>query len=322
MCKKISFYVAACSLDGGVYRCELTDGGVEQKKIISAPSPMWIEYAEGDSLWVLMRCPFEDSVDSGVARYDLESGEQIGDTFSTKGEVACHLSVVDGELYAANYVSGSVWKSPDRVIAHCGQGTHKIRQTSPHVHSVFQSPDNRYIVSCDLGLDKIFVYDRELKPVSVAETPTASGARHLVFSRDGEYAYVISEMGASIHTYKWNDGVLTHISNVSCLPDGMTEGKGSAIRISQDGKRLYVTERATKSIVAFSVDGENLTLVDRVDCHGDEPRDLILVGNESYAICANQFSDNCTIFKVCNDGTLEYLRSLSIKAPLCLLEPR
>ena len=321
MKNKITFYIASCVPDGGVYRCELNEGGnVETTKVISSPSPMWIEPADYGNLWVLMRAPFEDSPNSGVAKYDLASGERIGEILSTEGEVACHLAVDGDDLYAANYISGSVWSSMGKLVTHSGNGINPVRQSSPHVHSVFFSPDKKYVLSCDLGIDKIFVYDRDLTLISEAITPAGAGARHLVFSKDGKHVYVISEMGAAIHVYKWLDGTLSHLSDVSILPEEMTEGKGSAIRLSADGKRLYVTERATKTIVTLSVDGEKLTLIDRIDCKGDEPRDLLLIDNENFAICANQFSDNCSMFKVRIDGTLEYLSSLKIEAPLCLLE--
>ena len=320
---KITFYVASCVPDGGVYRCELDgDGSIEMKKVISAPMPMWIEPDEDGNLWVLMRAPFDDSPNSGVAKYDLASGERIGEILSTEGEVACHLAVDGDDLYAANYISGSVWSSKIGAVKHSGNGVNPVRQTSPHVHSVFFSPDKKYILSCDLGIDKIFVYDRALNLVSYADTPAGTGARHLVFSRDGRFVYVISEMGAAIHTYEWSDGSLAYISDTSLLPDGTTEGKGSAIRLSADGKMLYVTERATKNIVTLSVDGENLTILDSITCKGDEPRDLMLTTDGAYVVCADQFSDNCTTFKIHPDGTLEYLRSLSIKAPLCLLETK
>ena len=319
--KKISFYVASCTPDGGVYLCELDeDGNVETKKVISAPMPMWIEPAEDGNLWVLMRAPFEYSPNSGVAKYDPVSGERISEILSTEGEVACHLAVDGDDLYAANYISGSVWSSKIGAVKHSGNGVNPIRQTSPHVHSVFFSPDKKYILSCDLGIDKIFVYDRALKLISTVDTPAGAGARHLVFSRDGRFVYVISEMGAAIHTYEWSDGSLAHISDTSLLPDGTTVGKGSAIRLSADGKMLYVTERATENIFVFSVDNERLDLLQRIDCRGTEPRDLLLIDNGNFAVCANQFGNDCSMFKVRIDGTLEYLSSLKIEAPLCLLE--
>ncbi len=315
------FYVASCVPDGGIYRCELDgNGNVETKKIISAPSPMWIESAENETLWVLMRAPFEDNPNSGVAKHRLESGERIGRILSTKGEVACHLAVDGDDIYASNYISGSVWSSRGKLVTHRGKGIDPVRQTSPHVHSAFFSPDRKYVLSCDLGIDRIFVYDRNLNFVSEAHTPAGAGARHLVFSKDGEYVYVISEMGAAIHVYKWSDGILKHLSDTSLLPDGMTEGKGSAIRISKDGKRLYATERKNEDILVFSIDGDRIAFMQRIKCVGAEPRDFLLVGDEKYAICANQFSDGCSVFKVETSGTLAYTSSFCVPRPISIVE--
>lgn len=321
--KKIKFYVASCVPDGGVYLCELTeDGNVKTNKVISAPSPMWIEPSADGNLWVLMRSPFDGSTDSGVAKYSLTDSERMGEILSTEGEVACHLAVDGDDLYAANYISGSVWSSRSGAVKHSGKGINPVRQTSPHVHSVFFSPDKRYILSCDLGIDKIFVYDRELKLVSSADTPAGSGARHLVFSKDGCFVYVISEMGAAIHIYKWSDGALSYISHTSLLSEGDADGKGAAIRISIDGTRLYVTERATEKIFVFSVDCERLTLLQSIDCRGTEPRDLLIIGNGNYAICANQFANKCSLYKVLKDGTLKYLNSFDIAAPISIIETK
>ena len=312
------FYVASCVPDGGIYRCELTEGGAVTEKVIAAPSPMWLERSGYDSFWVLLRAPFSDSAHSGVAEYIHTSGERLGDILSTQGEVACHLSVAAGKLYAANYVSGSVWCSNGGLVIHEGRGIDPERQIGPHVHCVFPSPDKKYILSCDLGMDKIFVYDTSMRLVSTADTPAGSGARHLVFSKDGKTVYAISEMGGAIHTCKWDDGILTHISDYSLLPEGVNRGKGAAIRLSPDGKLIYATERATKSIVILRIDGASLAVVDRVSCQGDEPRDLLLAVNGEYAVCANQFSDSCSVYKVESNGGLTYIGSFNIPAPIAV----
>ena len=247
----INFYVASCVPDGGVYRCKLdADGKVETKKVISAPSPMWIEPAGDESLWVLMRAPFEDSPNSGVAKFSLIDGEIIGYVISTEGAVACHLAVDGDNLYAANYISGNVWSSCGKLVTHNGKGMDPARQTSPHVHSVFFSPDKKYILSCDLGIDKIFVYDRKLNFVSSADAPAGAGARHLAFSKDGDFVYVINEMGGSISIFSYTCGLLDYVNTVSVLPSNFSGvGSGAAIKLSKDGTRLYVTERSTQSII-------------------------------------------------------------------------
>lgn len=319
---KAGFYVASCVPDGGVYKCELDgNGNIETKKIISAPSPMWIEPSEDGNLWVLMRAPFEDSPNSGVAKFSLTNGERIGDISSTEGEVACHLAVDGDDLYAANYISGSVWSFGERLVTHSGKGINPVRQTSPHVHSVFFSPDKKYILSCDLGIDKIFVYDRSLNFVSSADTPAGAGARHLVFSKDGNFVYVINEMGGSISIFSYQRGALKYIDTVSVLPpDFIGTASGAAIKLSANGKLLYVTERATQSIITLSADGANLKILARTDCYGREPRDFTLLADDRFAVCTNQFEDVIALFRLSSDGVPIFLRTVEIPAPLCAIE--
>lgn len=318
----INFYVASCAPDGGVYRCKLdVDGKVETKKFISAPSPMWIEPAGDESLWVLMRAPFEDSPNSGVAKFSLIDGEIIGDVLSTEGAVACHLAVDGDNLYAANYISGNVWSSGGKFVTHNGKGMDPVRQTSPHVHSVFFSPDKKYILSCDLGIDKIFVYDRKLNFVSSADAPAGAGARHLAFSKDGDFVYVINEMGGSISIFSYTCGLLDYVNTVSVLPSNFSGvGSGAAIKLSRDGTRLYVTERSTQSIITLAVKDDNLEILARTDCNGKEPRDFTLLADDRFAVCTNQFDNTLALFCISPEGVPSFLNKVELAAPLCAIE--
>ena len=324
MKNKINFYVASCVPDGGVYHCELDmDGKVETKKVISAPSPMWIEPAEDESLWVLMRAPFADSPNSGVAKFSLIDGERIGDVLSTEGAVSCHLAVDGDNLYAANYISGSVWSSGGKLVTHSGKGIDPVRQTSPHVHSAFFSPDKKYILSCDLGIDKIFVYDRNLNFVSSADTPAGAGARHLAFSKDGDFVYVINEMGGSISIFSYTCGLLDYVNTVSVLPSNFSGvGSGAGIKLSKDGTRLYVTERSTQSIITLAVKDDNLEILARTDCNGKEPRDFTLLADDRFAVCTNQFDNTIALFCISPEGVPRFLNKVELAAPLCAIENR
>lgn len=315
--------IASCTQDGGVLRYELhEDGGLVPLDTIPMPSPMFLAQ-QGKRLWAALRAPFCENNESGLAAYSLLDGERLTPIASTRGVVACHIAVDGDDVYAANYLSGSVFSMPDRLDVHTGQGSDPVRQEAPHVHSTFLSPDRKYLLSCDLGLDRIFVYDRSLKLCSTASVPAGAGARHLVFSRDGRYVYCVNEMAASVSVFLWHDGELTYLHDHSVKPkDFCGQGKGSAIVLNRAGTRLFVTERGSQTVAVFDVDGENLTLLAHFDVHGEEPRDFALVAEERFAICVNQFSDNITVYEVTPDGLLRFLHSKPLKTPICVIEEK
>ena len=313
--------VASCTPDGGVYRYRLADDGtLTEIGKMPMPSPMFLE-CSGNRLYVVLRAPFDETGDSGIAVYDLDTGMRIGDVASTRGEVACHLAVMDGDVYCANYISGSVSLLGGACDVHVGHGVDPARQESPHVHSTFLSPDGHYVLSCDLGLDTIFVYDRALKPVSTARVPDGAGARHLTFSKDGRYVYCMNEMSATVSIFAYEDGQLFYLSDISVKPAGFTgQGKGSAIKLTMDGTHLYVSERGSETIALLRVDGAVLTPLAHFETHGKEPRDFTLLKDERYAVCTNQFENSIALYRVNGDRTLVYLRSYELPAPLCAVE--
>lgn len=315
-----NFAIASCDPEGGIYIYRLLeDGSCEQIKKLDMPSPMFMQLCDG-KLWVALRAPFADSANSGVAAYDPASGERLGELVSTQGVVACHLVADGDDVYCANYVTGSVFKYPDVLVEHEGHGINPQRQERAHVHSTFLSPDKKYVISCDLGVDKVFVYDRELREISCADVPAGSGARHVAFSADGKYLYCINEMSATVSVFAYCDGKLTYLSEVDLKPAGFDgQGKGSAIKMSADGKRMYLTERGSETVVLASVCGEKLEVLSHFACHGVEPRDFELLGGERFAACCNQFSDNVSFYSVADDGSLEHLYDLPLKTPICVI---
>lgn len=287
---------------------------------IPMPSPMFL-VQQDDLLWAVLRAPFAGCDESGFAAYDIKSGSRVTEISTTKGAVACHIAVDDSDIYCANYTGGSVFKAPDLLEKHEGSSADPVRQTAPHPHSVFFSPDKKYLLSCDLGLDTVFVYDRGLKLISTAQVPAGAGVRHLVFSKDGGFVYCVNEMGAGISVFSWRQGRLQYIDTVSVLPAGFQKtGSGAAIKLSKDGKLLYVTERASGSIVTLEADGAQLRLLGHTDCRGKEPRDFTLLADDRFAVCTNQFSDGLSLFRISGSGIPVWVDTVGMEAPLCAVE--
>lgn len=238
------------------------------------------------------------------------------------GDDPCHLSLSrDGKnLFVANYSSGNLsalpinkdgsLAAPVQTLTHSGSGQNPERQKSAHVHIVQPSPDGSFLFATDLGIDRIYVYDYEPdnreRPLKPADPPykqlaPGSGPRHLVFSNDGRFVYVIEEMGEAIDAFKRNNAHLDFIQRVRFAEhDWPGDAGAAAVHLSPDGRFLYASNRATANeLVIYSVDSQagTLTLVARQDSLGIKPRDFCIDPTGKFLVVANQDSGNLVVFK-------------------------
>ena len=258
------------------------------------------------------------------------------------GGLPCHVATDNSGkfVFAANYGSGSVPVYPvledgqlgsaTTVIQHQGSSVNPNRQEGPHAHAAIVSPDNRYVFVPDLGLDKIMVYKfdpehSELVPYKLpfCQVHAGAGPRHLVFHPDGQYAFVINELGATIIVLGYDDGVLTPLQTVSTLPSGF-EGESScaAIRVSPSGQFVYGSNRGHDSIAIFDFDEANaaLTLVGHAPTQGQTPRDFAIDPSGTFLLAANQDSDTIVTFRVNQEtGQLEDTGQVAeVPNPVCI----
>jgi 6-phosphogluconolactonase len=259
------------------------------------------------------------------------------------GSGACHISVdATGKcLLVANYGSGSITALPihadgslgeaTTTIQHTGSGANPDRQAGPHAHFILPSPDNRFALNCDLGLDKVFVYrlDADASKLSPADPPFATvapgaGPRHLTFSPDGKFIYVINEMASSISafTYDATHAVMTEIQTISTLPKDFSGNNTAAeIAMHPSGKFLYGSNRGHDSIALFAVDQKSgrLAFVEYQSTQGRTPRHFAIDPTGRWLFAENQASDSVIVFALDQDtGKLKPTgQSLSLGSPVC-----
>jgi len=163
-------------------------------------------------------------------------------------------------------------------------------------------------------------YDKNLQFISSAEVEKGHGARHLLFSPDGRYAFCANELASTVTAFRYADGMLRKLETVHTLPQPYKgESSVAAIRITSDGKNLYVSNRGHDSISCFLVNEGSLTLTEVVNCGGMSPRDFNITPDGRFLLCANENSDTVTIFKM-NDGKLIKTHiELTLKSPLCVI---
>ncbi len=246
---------------------------------------------------------------------------------SAEGNDPCYLKISpDGKyLLTANYSvaadpGGSFAVFPLQAdgqvgqavltVHHEGGGPVKGRQDNSHVHSTVFSPDGQYLFAQDLGADKLYSYrytpdgSRGLfGPTEwrYTDVKAGSGPRHLVFGPDGKYAYLTSELAASVTTFRYDDGKLTQLQ-VSPLTEPHFKGQvgAAAIHLSPDGRFLYATNRGdANEIVIFAVDQANghLKLVGRQSTLGKSPREFAIDPTGNWLIVGNQLSDTAYVFR-------------------------
>ena len=170
---------------------------------------------------------------------------------SSGGDGPCHVAVdaTGKNALSANYSGGSVavlpigadgkLSPPSCVIQHQGSSINPKRQTKPYAHSINFDPAQKFAIACDLGCDKLFVYrfDADAGKLTPNNPPSAdikpgSGPRHMAFSSDGKFAYVVNEMGSSITAFSYDAdrGTLKQVQMISTLPSDFSEentGRGN-----------------------------------------------------------------------------------------------
>ena len=291
-------YIAACTPDGGIYHyTQNENGSLCEQNFYPIPSPMYLEIKQS-KLFVVLRAPFNDSKNSGVITYEIGDNGSLSSQskpISTLGEVACHIHVEEnGDFYCANYVSGSVFKSPDKLVTHEGSGPNLPRQDKPHIHYVKASPDGKYILATDLGLDTIFTYTKDLGEVSRAKVPEGHGVRHLIYSDDGKTVFAANELYSTVSAFDYDDGKLTLVDTVSALPEDFNGFSTiAAIRIS--GGLIYVSNRGHDSISCFEYKNKKLKLLSVSKIGGESPRDFDFIGD--YVYSTNEITNSVTVLK-------------------------
>lgn len=310
-------YILSCETienKGGIYAYDVQgNGSLEQKGYFPCDRPMYaLKCKKG--LCVLLRQPFISSNDSGYFYID-ETLQTASEIKSTKGVVACHLCVENENVYVVNYLSGNIVKNGGIIAQREGNSVHLIRQTQPHTHFVSQTFDG-YLAVCDLGTDALAFYDTDLRLVSEGKVPSGYGIRHLIFSKGGKFIYAINELVPSISVFVYENGKAKLINTIKihCKKE---KASGAAIRLSDDGKYLYVSLREDNAIAVYAVSDEKLTLLQVVNCGGNSPRDFNIFGN--ILVCTNENSGDVTIFQIENGYLTQLEIMLNIPKPLCVL---
>lgn len=286
---------------------------------------------------------FQGAKSGAVSAFSISRDKlNLVNAVSAEGAGTCHVAVhPDGKsVFCANYTGGSASMfhveatgGLSAAVAHFQYTGHGPlpQQEAAHAHRVTVSPDGRFLLVNDLGLDCIHIY-KLANGTAVANDPPqwnaapGTGPRALRFHPNGRWAYCALEMGSAVEVLEWNAqaGALTSVQKVSLVPDGYSGNHaGSEIVLDRSGQFAYASDRFDDVIVSFRIDTATgqLTVLGKSTYGGNVPRHIALDPTEKWLLVANQGSDNITVLR--RDAKTGLIaktgKEFAISKPQCLV---
>jgi 6-phosphogluconolactonase len=253
----------------------------------------------------------------------------------------CYVTVNDDYIVTASYSSGSIAVyERDSVggvgdvvetVYHSGSSVNKSRQASPHVHQTVFTSDEKFLLACDLGTDKVTAYRYSpgdeyniLSEVCAVAMKSGSGPRHLVVNRAENRVYVLRELDAALTVLSLDTGgQMAVIQELSFATDS-TDNGAAAIRFSPDERFVYVSNRGNaNTITCLAVDAADgrLAIVEQIPSGGGCPRDFAITPDGRYIFVAHQYTNNIVIFaRDRESGKLSPTgKEWAVSAPVCVV---
>lgn len=252
------------------------------------------------------------------------------------GEDPCNLLFLESDLVTANYSGGSVavfHLEAEGEIMQLSQTFSGNEEEGPssHMHCAVLAPDKKSIFITDLGKDRIYQsslifitcprsIDMGKPDVAWQSEVSGRGPRHLIFSQDGRFAYLLCELSDELLVFSYDQGNLTLIQSLLAY-DG--EGHGSAdLHLSPDGQFLYTSHRLKEDGIAiFSVNKESgMVTPAGYQKTGKHPRNFAISPDGKYLLCACRDDNRIEIYKIDKKtGSLTPTNhSIEVGAPVCI----
>lgn len=311
-----------------VYQMDTTTGSLAHLQTVpDLLSPSWVAlHPQRRFLYAVERQLTPERSDVGaVSAFGIDEATGALTLLNRQpsgGVSPAYVSVHPSGRYAlaAHYGSGQVAALPigadgrldvaSDVVQHAGRGPDASRQEGPHAHFVTTDPSGRYSMACDLGIDRIMVYQLDLasgKLVSnalpFAQVSSGAGPRHLAFHPSGRHVYVINELDSTLSAFAFDAsrGALQIVQTVSTLPGDFRGTSHTAqVVVHPSGRFVYGSNRGHDSIAIFAIDQATgkLALVGHEPSSGKTPRNFNIDPAGAFLLAANQSSNTIVAFRI------------------------
>lgn len=308
----------------GLYRMRVnSDGSLTPLGVVKMKSPSWIvKSRDGRFAYTT-----NEEVEGTVTALAIDANGEVTvlNQVSSHGQQPTHATLSpDGKfLFVANYSvakggagvtvlpvmnDGKLGAEVQHIAFEAGSGAVQDRQQSGHAHSTTFTPDGHYLFAADLGDDKLHAFRYHADRAQPLEADSArdvrfsagAGPRHMVFSADGQHAYVTVEMSGEVVVFNVKDGHLTQKSAVKLNAENASAAfkSASGILFSPDGHFIVTANRGDDNhLVVFAVQQDgSLSAPKRYAAGGIEPRAFAFDATGKHLYVTNVFTNSITRF--------------------------
>lgn len=334
----------------GIYLCEFdaASADLSQRNVFAdASNPAWLALnPERTCLYAANEtATYEEARSGSVSAFAINRSNgdlTLLNTVSSEGAGPAHLSVhpAGKHVLVANYAGGTISVLPIGDKGEVGRATDVKKDEGapgseraasaprgsfaisghdkPHAHMIQADPSGRYVLSSDLGLDRIFIWRFDAGSGTLSPNnppsimfPSGDGPRHFTFHPNGRWLYSLQEEASTIVVFDWDakHGRAVATQTISTLPSAFAGTNfTSEILISQNGKFLYAANRLHDSIAWFSIGAHGrLSYGGEEWTRGDYPRSFNLDPSGRFLFSCDQRSDAVTTYRVAQDtGALTF----------------
>ena len=316
------------------YRFNQETGEAVVLDSLEMTNPSYLTISRDQRLMYVVSETHDDKASLNIVRITKNGGMRLIDTAPTEGQDPCYVAVKDGLALTANYSGGSM--SVFR-LKQCGTlaelatkflgatgGPDLSRQQTPHVHCACFTPDGKYVLATDFSADRILSFRIESQNVitnGVAAYVSAdSGPRHLTFSNDGRFAYLMSELSGKVTVFAYHEDRLETLQEI--VSDSVGARGGADIHLSPDGKFLYSSNRLkAEGIAIFAVDNQT-GLLTRIGYQptAAHPRMFNITPNGRFLLCCCRDSNKIQVFRRNLDTGLltDTHQDIPLSKPVCV----
>ena len=336
--EQLTMLVGTYTYDGshGIYSFRFNQETGQAELLDSLPmrNPSYLTISKNGQTVYAVSETNDDDASLAIIRLQENGAMKLLQSVPTDGGDPCYVSSNGKMVLTANYSGGSMSvfalsddgsrANPPSLFPGDTGGPDLLRQQLPHVHCACFAPDGEYVLATDFSADRILSFRISGETVEAdgvaVELNADSGPRHLVFSPDGRFAYLMSELSGKVTVFRYQAGRLQTLGEF--VSDSVGARGGADIHLNPDGRFLYSSNRLqADGLAIFSVDSAS-GLLTRVGYQptGAHPRQFQITPNGQFLLCCCRDSNIIQVFR-CDRQTgllTDTHQDILLRRPVCV----